>query len=135
MHNTWADSDLGALGLIIVLDQFPRNIFREDPRSYSGDALALSLSERVRARGTWTQLELSQKHFLLIPMMHSEELEVQDASLRLFNEHTSRDVYDSALRHRDIIARFGRFPHRNRVLGRESSPEEEAFLRTRGSSF
>ena len=134
-HNDWAENDEGALALIIVLDQFPRNIFRDSARAYSGDALALELSERIVARGTWTQLEPSQKHFLLIPMMHCEDVNVQDAALPLFQEHTPRDVYDSALRHRDTIARFGRFPHRNSVLGRDSTDKEEAFLRTPGSSF
>ena len=134
-HDDWAENNEGALALIIVLDQFTRNIFRDSARAYSGDALALELSQRIVAGGTWTQLDPSQKHFLLIPMMHSEDLNVQDAALPLFQEHTPHDVYDSALRHRDIIARFGRFPHRNGVLGRDSTDEEEAFLRTPGSSF
>lgn len=134
-HDDWATDDEGALALIIVLDQFPRNIFRDSARSYSGDARALALSKKVVARGTWIELEPSRKHFLLMPMMHCEDCQVQDEALALFREHTPHDVYASAVRHRDTIARFGRFPHRNRVLGRDSTAEENAFLRTPGSSF
>ena len=79
----WASSDLGALALILILDQFPRNIFRDDARSYAGDAKALEVSLATQARGSWIELEPDHKHFILVPMMHSEALEVQEASLSL----------------------------------------------------
>ncbi|MEC8051126.1 MAG: DUF924 family protein [Myxococcota bacterium] len=134
-HDDWVSSDLGALALILVLDQFPRNIFRDDARSYAGDAKALEVSLATQARGSWIELEPDHKHFLLVPMMHSEALEVQEASLSLFAAHCAQDVHVYAVKHRDIIKRFGRFPHRNSVLGRDSTPEELEFLQTRGSSF
>lgn len=131
----WGDSDVGAVALILVLDQFTRNLFRGEGRSYAGDEKALALSLRVQARGTWTAMEGRHKHFLLIPMMHSESLEIQERSLPLFKEHCGERVHDFGVRHRDIIARFGRFPHRNAALGRTSTPEEVAFLKEPGSSF
>lgn len=134
-YDHWAASDLGGLALILVLDQFTRNIFRDDPRSYIGDAKALALSHRIQQRGTWTALNSGYKHFILVPMMHSEDLDTQERSLPLFKAHCGQQVYDYGLKHRDIIGRFGRFPHRNAVLGRVSTPEEEAFLNTTGSSF
>ena len=134
-HDDWASSDLGALALVIVLDQFPRNIFRDDARSYAGDTKALEISLAAQARGSWIELEPDYKHFLLVPMMHSEALEVQEASLPLFKDHCSQDVHVYAVKHRDVVARFGRFPHRNSILGRDSTPEELEFLQTPGSSF
>lgn len=134
-HDDWATSDLGALALIIVLDQFPRNIFRDDARSYAGDAKALEISLATQARGTWTELEADYKHFILVPMMHSEDLEIQEKSLPLFKEHCEEHVHTYGVKHRDIVKRFGRFPHRNAILGRESTPEELEFLKTPGSSF
>ena len=79
--------------------------------------------------------EIDHRYFLLMPMMHSEEIEIQDASLPLFKEHAPEMAYDYAVKHRDIIVKFGRYPHRNEVLGRSSTPEEIAFLKEPGSSF
>ena len=96
---------------------------------------ALEVSLATQARGSWIELEPDYKHFILVPMMHSEALEVQDASLSLFAAHCAQDVYVYAVKHRDIIKRFGRFPHRNSVLGRDSTPEELELLQTRGFVF
>lgn len=134
-YDGWAASDLDGLALILLLDQFTRNLYRGDPRSFAGDAQALAVSERIQARGSWTTLQPHYKHFILVPMMHSEDLLVQERSLPLFAAHCDAQVHTFGVKHRDIIARFGRFPHRNAVLGRTCTPEETAFLQTPGSSF
>ena len=131
----WADAADGCLALIIVLDQFTRNIFRESQRAFSGDEMALALSLRCVERGYITHPNPQWRQFMLMPMMHSEDLAIQDAALPLFDEHTNSLTYDYAIKHRDIIARFGRFPHRNNVLGRPSTDAEIEFLTQPGSSF
>jgi uncharacterized protein (DUF924 family) len=133
--DSWADSDAGCLALIIVLDQFTRNIYRDTPRAFSGDEMALALSLRCDKRGYLKHPEANWRHFILMPMMHSEDIHIQDASLPLFREHTSERTYEFAVKHRDIIAQFGRFPHRNAILGRPSTDEEIDFLKQPGSSF
>ena len=134
-HDDWASSDLGALALVLVLDQFPRNIFRDDARSYAGDTKALEISLAAQARGSWVEFEPDYKHFLLVPMMHSEALEVQETSLPLFKDHCSQDVYVYAVKHRDVVARFGRFPHRNSILGRGFNARRARFLADPGFVF
>lgn len=131
----WAETPAGCLALILVLDQFTRNIYRDTPRAFSGDARALELSLRCVEEGHVADDEPARRQFMLMPMMHSEELAVQERSLPLFEEFTNPNSYDFAVRHRDIIARFGRFPHRNAILGRASTDEELAFLEQPGSSF
>ena len=132
----WQDEPESCRALIIVLDQLPRNIHRGEAEAFSGDAEALRLSQRCLDQG-WThaQPDESSRHFMLIPMMHSEDLDVQERSLPLFKQLTNERIYDYAVRHRDIVARFGRFPHRNAILGRQSTPEERHFLTQRGSRF
>lgn len=132
----WAEADQSCLSLILLLDQMTRNIFRNQPRAFAGDEFALSLSLKGQAAGWIAAAKtLPERRFWLMPMMHSEDLAVQDSSLPLFEKLTNEDIYGYAVRHRDIIARFGRFPHRNAILGRPSSAEEEAFLQEPNSSF
>jgi uncharacterized protein (DUF924 family) len=142
---SWPATPPGALALILLLDQFPRNIFRQSPRAYAGDAQALALCCQGLADGQDRQLSLTERAFFYLPLEHAEDLRMQERSVEVFESLLSasppewREVgqgfLDYAIRHRDIIARFGRFPHRNEVLGRPSTPEEAAFLKEPGSSF
>lgn len=131
----WTESSEGCLALILVLDQFTRNVYRGTSKAFAGDDKALSISDLCRERGYIEHPHQGFRHFMLIPMMHSEDLQVQEASLPLFEKHTDDRVYQFAVRHRDIIARFGRYPHRNHDLGRASTDEELAFLKEPGSGF
>ena len=131
----WADDAEGCLALILLLDQFTRNIHRDSPRAFSGDDMALALSLRCVDRDYLAHEDAAYRQFMLMPMMHSENLEIQDRSLPLFEKLTNPLTHEYAVKHRDIIARFGRFPHRNAILGRPSSAEETEFLKQPGSSF
>ena len=131
----WANDASGCIALILLLDQFTRNIFRESARAFAGDEMALALSIRSVDRGYIDTSHASHRHFMLMPMMHSEDLAVQNKSLALFQKYTNAKIHNFAVKHRDIIAQFGRFPHRNNSLGRPNTPEEEAFLLQPGSSF
>lgn len=133
--DTWTESRAGCLALILILDQFTRNVHRGTAKAFAGDPKALAICALCRDRGYLDHPVQGWRHFMLIPMMHSEDIEVQEASLPLFQEHTDQRVYDFAIKHRDIIARFGRYPHRNGALGRVSTEEECAFLKESGSSF
>ena len=132
---SWADSKSGYLSLILVLDQFTRNIFRNTPRAFSGDTMALSLSFQCHEREFLLNQNIHWSHFMLLPMMHSEDISIQESSLPLFRKFTTQKAYEFALRHRDIVARFGRFPHRNSILGRTSTDKELKFLLQPRSSF
>ena len=131
----WANDSAGCLALIIVLDQFTRNIFRGNARAFSGDDMALALSLRCVERDYIAHPDENWRRFMLMPMMHSEDLDIQEASLPLFKTHANKLTYEYAVAHHDIIARFGRFPHRNAILGRPSTNEERLFLKQPGSSF
>ena len=131
----WANDCVGCLALILVLDQFTRNIFRGSARAFSGDDMALALSLRCVERDYINHPDENWRRFMLMPMMHSEDLAIQEASLPLFQAHAGKLTYDYAVAHHDIIARFGRFPHRNAILGRPSTDEENSFLTQPGSSF
>ncbi|MDO8860838.1 DUF924 family protein [Haliea sp. E1-2-M8] len=141
----WRSSTPGWLALIILCDQFPRNIYRDAPRAFALDPVARALCLEGLARGMDQQLRPIQRVFCYLPLEHAEDLEHQHRAVALFQHlaataaDTERDTFDGfldyALRHRAIIERFGRFPHRNAILGRESSAEEIAFLREPGSSF
>lgn len=131
----WADNGDSCLALIILLDQFTRNIFRQSARAFLGDEMALALSLRCVDRRYLDTARPPRCHFMLMPMMHSEDIEIQDASLPLFKKHTEEQTYDYAVQHRNIVARFGRFPHRNEALGRPTTEEEKIFLTQPGSSF
>ena len=133
--DSWADSDSGCLALILLLDQFTRNIFRDTPHAFAGDEKALELSLRCYENGCLGNADIHWYRFMLMPMIHSEDIAVQDASLPLFKKLNVQNVYDYAVRHRDTVVRFGRFPHRNSILGRSSTTEELEFLTQADSSF
>ena len=131
----WEESETGCLALIILLDQFTRNVFRDTPQAFAGDKRALALSQLCCAKDYLTNPDIKKRQFMLMPMMHSENLAVQDAALPLFKKYASKKDYEYAEKQREIIARFGRFPHRNVILGRKSINEELEFLKQPGSSF
>ena len=131
----WAASPQGALALVLLLDQVTRNIHRGTPQAFAGDPKALAVTDEAVANGLDAQLTPEQRNFLYMPLMHSERLEDQERGMDLFTRANSGDGPKFMRMHRDIIARFGRFPHRNAVLGRESTPEELEFLEEPGSSF
>ena len=133
--DTWENNETGCLALIIVLDQFARNIFRDTPRAFAGDTRALDLSIKCCEKDYLKNPDPHKRLFMLMPMMHSENLAVQDAALPLFKKYASGKDYEYAEKHREIIARFGRFPHRNMILGRKSTIDELEFLKQPGSSF
>ncbi len=127
-----------SLALVILLDQFPRNLFRGDARTHATDDKALDVSREAIQKGFDKELYPFQRHFLYMPFMHSENLKGQQRSVALFQELAEEggpDVKEYAEGHRDIVERFGRFPHRNEILGRETTPEEAEFLEQPGSSF
>ncbi|WP_413206430.1 DUF924 family protein [Rhodospirillum sp. A1_3_36] len=130
-----AETPRGTLALIILLDQFPRNIWRGRDKAFSGDAKARALAQEVIKRGYDREYAKVERLFCYLPFEHSEDLVDQERSLALFERLEDKDVYDYALRHYEIIARFGRFPHRNAALGRETTEEEAKFLLEPGSSF
>lgn len=118
------------LAAVIVLDQFSRNLFRGSPRSFATDALALAISQHAIAAGLDQQLDRQQRWFLYMPFQHSEDRAVQARSIQLFTQLGDRENLGYAQRHKEVIDRFGRFPHRNEVLGRVSTPEELQFIAT-----
>jgi uncharacterized protein (DUF924 family) len=126
--SSWEASDEGALALTIVLDQFPRNMFRDDPKTYASDAQAREVARRAIARGADGRVDPVLREFFYLPFMHSEHLADQLHCVALFQEIDGSDNLKYAEEHADIIRRFGRFPHRNRILGRTTTPEEQAFL-------
>jgi uncharacterized protein (DUF924 family) len=126
----YAQSHLSA---VIVFDQFPRNLFRHTAQAFATDHLALAMSRDAVERGMDTAMMPHERQFLYMPFMHSEDPSVQAQSLALFSTIDVPDALQSAREHRDIIDRFGRFPFRNQALGRTSTPEEEAFLKTKPS--
>lgn len=127
----WRSHAEGRLAEIIVLDQFARNLFRDSPRAFAADPVALVLAQEAVQIGAHLPLG-DRKATLFMPYMHSESRRVHEVALELFN---GTSAYDYEVRHKEIIDRFGRYPHRNAVLGRESTAEERAFLETPGSSF
>lgn len=130
---SWRQSFEGRVAEIIVLDQFSRNMFRDDPRAFACDVVALVLAQEAVALGGLGQVNDQFKHHILLPYMHSESVVVHEQAMILREEHNLDTDYE--LRHKRIIDQFGRYPHRNEVLGRPSTPEELEFLKTPGSSF
>jgi uncharacterized protein (DUF924 family) len=126
----WKHSPSECLALIILLDQFPRNMFRGDARTYATDALALDAARHAVAAGYDRSLSEIERTFIYLPFEHSENLADQETALRLFAGHAN---YEWARKHWEIVRRFGRFPHRNAVLGRQSTPAEIEFLGQPGS--
>ena len=139
-HRDWDATPAGALARVLLLDQFTRNIFRGTPRAFAGDGLALDAARAMQQRGDDLALPPLRRVFAYLPFEHAEDAAAQRESVRLFEalaqEHpATADFADYARRHAVVIERFGRFPHRNAVLGRASSDEESEFLRQPGSSF
>ncbi len=144
-HDDWRATPEGTLAYVIVLDQFSRNMFRDTPQAFAGDARALETARDAIARGDDRALRGHQRLFLYLPFMHSEELATQERCVALlcaFRDESQGKLRDElsqnvkfAEAHRDIIAKWGRFPHRNEQLGRASSPEELEFLKQPGSAF
>jgi len=124
----WETRAESTLGLLILLDQFPRNMFRGTARAFASDRLARDIANRAIARGFDQSVSAELRPFFYLPLEHSETLADQERSLALFQALGDPENLKFARHHRDIIARFGRFPHRNAILGRESTPEELAFL-------
>lgn len=131
----WRETAEGRLAEIILLDQFSRNIYRDRPEAFSADPLALVLAQEAVRQGADQSLNFSQKSFLYMPFMHSESVLIHEKAVTLFNQPGLESNYQFELRHKEIIDRFGRYPHRNEILGRQSTAEELAFLQTPGSSF
>jgi len=124
----WEATADGALALLILLDQFPRNMFRNDARTFATDAEARTIAGRAIARGFDGQVAAERRSFFFLPFMHSEVLADQERAVALYREAGNSDGLKWAEQHADIIRRFGRFPHRNKLLGRKTTPEEQAFL-------
>ncbi|MBL8481404.1 MAG: DUF924 domain-containing protein [Rhodocyclaceae bacterium] len=138
----WERSPLGRLARVLVLDQFPRNLYRGEARAYAGDPLALAAAQRALHADEDRELAPVQRHFLYMPYQHSENIAMQEVSVALFlallDRFPTQDMasaYDYALRHEAVVRRFGRFPHRNEALGRVSTAEELEFLSQPGSHF
>ena len=126
--NGWEETPTAALALVILLDQMPRNMFRGDKRTWATDGAALRVAERAIEGGFDREVAPELRRFFYLPFMHSEDLAAQNRSVALNAALGDPEITQYARHHRDIVARFGRFPHRNEVLGRTSSPEEIAFL-------
>ncbi len=131
----WRTTPEGRLAEILVLDQFSRNVYRDTARAFAQDALALALAQELVASGQDRSLPLAQRSFAYMPYMHSESALVHAQAVELFSQPGLEGTLRFELRHKEIIDRFGRYPHRNGLLGRESSPEELAFLTEPGSAF
>lgn len=141
----WATTPRGRLALVIVLDQFPHHVHRDRPQAFATDAPALAMSLAALAAGEDRQLAAIERVFLYLPLEHAESLEMQDRSVSLYRQLADEAAADEralfegfldyARQHRDVVARFGRFPHRNAILGRPSSADELEFLKQPGSRF
>jgi uncharacterized protein (DUF924 family) len=137
--NDWQKQALSCLALIIILDQFSRNMFRNSPKAFATDEQALAVAKLAIKQQFDLQLMPVQRWFIYLPFEHSESLEDQETSLKLFSSlqahEDSKSTIDYAYRHWEIIQRFGRFPHRNQILGRVNTTEETEFLKQPGSGF
>ncbi|HSK42040.1 MAG TPA: DUF924 family protein [Arenibaculum sp.] len=132
----WTDDAIACLALVIVLDQVPRNLFRGTPRAFASDAMALETARLAVERGYDADLTPDQRAFLYLPFEHSEDPAIQRRAVELFRNRIGPGIYlDYAVRHQEIIDRFGRFPHRNDILGRRSTEDEIEFLKQPNSSF
>jgi uncharacterized protein (DUF924 family) len=127
-YDGWAVTPEGALALLIVLDQFPRNLFRKSAHAFATDPKALAVARMAAENGWHLQVEPPMRQFMLLPFEHSEDLADQDYGLSLAEAIGDPEMLKWHRIHRDVIARFGRFPHRNPMLGRVTSPEERQFL-------
>ena len=132
---SWRNTARGSLAEVLILDQFSRNIYRNKPRAFGCDALALALSQTAIDKNFDMELTQVERHFLYLPFMHSESALIHKEAVRLYTELGNAVNLDFELKHKVIIDRFGRYPHRNKVLGRESTTDEIEFLQQPGSSF
>ena len=131
----WRTKAEGRLAEIIVLDQFSRNIYRDQAEAFAGDNLAVQLAfEAVEVRAD-QKVDVSRRSFFYMPFMHSEDLKVHEKAVEVFSQPGFENSLKWEIKHKDIIERFGRYPHRNSILGRESTQEELEFLKGPGSSF
>jgi uncharacterized protein (DUF924 family) len=131
----WRDHASGRLAEIIILDQFSRNIFRDTAQAFAYDPMALVLAQEAVRSGADQRLDPAQRAFVYMPYMHSESAVIHDEAVRLMSTLENNGTLKAELRHKEIIDRFGRYPHRNQVLGRTSTAAELAFLQQPGSSF
>jgi uncharacterized protein (DUF924 family) len=131
----WRDHAQGRLAEIIVLDQFSRNMYRGSPLSFASDAMSLALAQEALAADADSDLSPVERNFLYMPFMHSESLKIHTTALELFEKNGLQGNLDYEIKHKKIIERFGRYPHRNEILGRESTAEEIEFLQQPGSGF
>ena len=138
LYDSWSDTPRGALALLILLDQLSRNLHRGSAEAFAADPKALSIAKSAVARGFDRALTPVERMFLYLPFEHAETLPEQDESVRLFETLVADlgpDTIEYAHRHREVIRRFGRFPHRNAALGRVNTPAEAAYLAEPGSGF
>ncbi|RYY89388.1 MAG: DUF924 domain-containing protein [Chitinophagaceae bacterium] len=133
--HTWRHAPQGRLAEVIVLDQFSRNIFRNMPQAFAQDPMALALAQEAVAAAAHEALAPTECTFLLLPFMHSESRVIHEAAERLFKAFAPASNHEFELKHKAIIDRFGRYPHRNAILGRASTQEEIDFLKQPGSGF
>lgn len=133
--SAWRDTPHGRLAEIIVLDQFSRNLFRNSPKAFAQDGMALVLAHEAVRIGADAALSAQERVFLYMPYMHSESAAIHETAVELFTRNGIPENLDFELKHKAIIDRFGRYPHRDAVLGRENTPEETVFLQEPGSSF
>ncbi len=131
----WRDTSDGRLAEIILLDQFSRNLYRDDPRAFASDGMALALAQEAVRAGADQAVSVARRQFFYMPYQHSESRRIHEFAVELFTSLTDPELLDYEQQHKAIIDRFGRYPHRNRALGRRSTPEEIAFLKEPGSSF
>lgn len=132
---SWRETPEGRLAEIIVIDQFSRNMFRGDPRSWQYDPMSLVLAQEAVRIGADLKLQINQRKFLYMPYMHSESKLIHEQALKLFSQAGLEENLKFEHAHKEIIDRFGRYPHRNEILGRVSSAEEINFLKQPNSSF
>jgi len=131
----WRTEAMGRLAEIIVLDQFSRNMFRNSPLSFAQDSLALALAQEAVSAKVDNELGPKERGFLYMPFMHSESLKIHEVAMQLFRSNGIQGSIDFEIKHKRIIERFGRYPHRNNILGRASTSEEMEFLKQPGSGF
>ena len=127
-YDDWMDDAEGALALVLLLDQIPRNVFRNSGHAFATDSLALHVASRAIDAGHDAKIDESQRFFFYMPFEHSEAIADQDRAVELFTALGNADLLGYANAHREVIIRFGRFPHRNAALGRDNTPEEQAWL-------
>lgn len=136
-YDEWQNNADGALALCVLLDQFPRNMYRATPKAFAGDKKALVVAKYAVSKGLDQVHSSQKKRFIYLPFEHSENINDQHRSIELFEKTKDDDPlgYDYALRHFKIIEKFGRYPHRNKILGRDNTPEEEEYLAQPNAGF